>query len=263
MHRQLFLSYSSNDRTIARRLQRSFEALGWKVWRDEVAIAAGAEWPSAIDMGLRDSAAVVVLISQNSAGSAWVTYEYAFATGAGCPVVAVIAGNAAVPGPIRKFQVVRLGSVGAARSVHAGLVEQIEASARAKAGSGGAPVLVAKFAEDKNGELYWRPTKKVEEIRMELWLENAPYRTTSVDFEVLADVKDPAWTLERGPGARAFLTDDEFSLYGDVDIVARGHLPKGRDWTTRSRLYDALVRYYAGQKLDDARRRALEQIRKN
>jgi hypothetical protein len=260
MAKQLFLSYSSKDKRLAIGIQRDLEALQWTVWRDEISIGAGTQWSSAIDTSLRASAAVVVLVTRNSATSAWVTYEYAFATGAGRPVVAVVAGKATVPDPIRKFQIVRLAAVDAARSIHEGLLLQIKTAAEAV--TGGPPVFVAKFREDQHGRLNWRPTKNVDEIPMELWLENVPPKTTSVDFSVLADVRGKDWTLEPSPGARPYLADD-VSLYGDVDIVARGHLRNGRDWTTRTRLYDALVRYYTGEELDNATRRALEQIRQN
>jgi hypothetical protein len=172
----------------------------------------------------------------------------------------VVSGDAAVPDPIRKFQIVPLAAGNAARSIHEGLLEQLKTVAQAN--TAGPPVFVAKFRENMHGQLYWRPTRKVVEIPMELWLENVPPKTTSADFSVLADVRGANWTERKKPGARAFLADD-VSLYGDVDIVARGQLTDGRDWTTRSRLYDALVRYYRGRALDSVTRRALEQIRKN
>lgn len=71
MARQLFLSYSSKDKETAIGLQSDLEDFEWTVWRDEVDIAAGTQWSSAIDTSLRDPAAVVVLVFENSATSAW------------------------------------------------------------------------------------------------------------------------------------------------------------------------------------------------
>jgi hypothetical protein len=62
---------------------------------------------------------------------------------------------------------------------------------------------------------------------------------------------------------RDFLTDEEFNVWGDVDIWARGMLPTGKEWITKSRLYDALIGYYKNQPTSTDVQKALKQIREN
>jgi hypothetical protein len=242
-------------------LHKALEKFNWKVWRDESGIQAGDVWAAAIDAGLRGADALVVLLTPNSARSQWVTYEYAFATGAQLPVVAATIGQDTVPDPIRKFQVVPYSGKKAVTRIHEALVSQQH---KLQTQSDGVPALIAKCWEDKNGELWWKSRHKVAEIAMDMWVDNAPPKTEEVKFEILAEVKDPTWTVRRRkkPSTREFLTK-KMSLWGDVDIVARG-IGKGRgEWTTSTRLYDSLLPYYDGKQLSEDVREALEQIRDN
>jgi hypothetical protein len=234
---------------------------GWKVWRDEVSIGGGAVWHTALDTGLRKADAVLVLVSAKSVKSEWVTYEYAFATGAAIPVVAVSLDKTDAPGPIRKFQAIAYPGPDAAARIHAGLLDQ---ASRAAESLKTTPMLFARFYEE-DGEIYRLSNARVPAIAMELWVEHAPPRTTEVAFEVLEGVEGSTWTVKRSKRtqARQFLTDEGFNLWGDVDIVARGRTPGGRDWTTRSRVYDALVRYYANVQPSADVRKGLKQIRDN
>lgn len=256
----LFLSYSRNDIKPALEIEAGLSGLGWEVFRDEVGISAGTEWRPALDTNLRKARAMVLLVSPASRASNWVTYEYAFASGAGIPVVSVSLKGAKAPKAIRHFQSQLYPSPDAFQRIHDGLLVQIR---EAKSVGRPDPTLVAKFYE-KRGCVHRQSDDRIPELLMELWVEHAPATTTEVAFNILEDVVEPEWTIkrQRRPAAREFLTDD-ISLWGDVDIVARGALSTGKSWTTRSRLYDALVRYYATEDPNADVRRALKQIRQN
>ncbi|MBI1397481.1 MAG: TIR domain-containing protein [Betaproteobacteria bacterium] len=85
----VFLSYSSHDYFFAEMLALKLGEAGFQLWRDQGAIRAGDDWRQTIEEGIRDSLAVIVALSTNSAESAYVTYEWAYATGMGKPVVPV------------------------------------------------------------------------------------------------------------------------------------------------------------------------------
>lgn len=68
---QVFLSYSHADTDFARRYDRALKEHGRKVWADWNGIYAADKWRWKIFEALRDSDAVIVLISRNSLGSHW------------------------------------------------------------------------------------------------------------------------------------------------------------------------------------------------
>jgi len=53
-------------------------------------LQAGEDWREMIDRAIRESMAVIAILSPESVASAYVTYEWAFALGAGVPVVPVL-----------------------------------------------------------------------------------------------------------------------------------------------------------------------------
>jgi hypothetical protein len=87
---QIFLSYSSQDYFFAEMLGIKLqEENGFRLWRDLGSIRAGDDWRQSIESGIKESVAVVVALSANSAASAYVTYEWAYALGMSKPVIPV------------------------------------------------------------------------------------------------------------------------------------------------------------------------------
>lgn len=260
----VFLSYSRKDSERATALEQALGKRGLPVWRDARSIAAGERWSEAIEKAIRGARGVVVLLTAASADSDWVTYEYAFATGAGVPVVAVVLRGVKVPSPVQQFQIVQYsGAQNAARRVDEGIRAQSRDIGQERAS---APKLVAKFQE-ANGRLCPLSGGRRPAFWIDLWVEHAPRNTRSVSFEILdLGFKDPKWTVRRERRGldtlRDFLTDD-MNSYGDVEIWARGAGPGTGNWSTISMLYEALVRYYRGRQTNAEIRRALKQIRKN
>ena len=71
----VFLSHSSKDKPIVRRLAQRLREDGLKVWFDEWAIPPGGNIPRLIDEGLEQSAVLVLCMSANSLGSDWAAVE--------------------------------------------------------------------------------------------------------------------------------------------------------------------------------------------
>ena len=84
----IFLSYSREDQSIARRFAQGFERAGFNVWWD-VTLAAGDAYDQVTEKALQDAKAVVVLWSKRSVESRWVRAEatQALANGTLVPVM--------------------------------------------------------------------------------------------------------------------------------------------------------------------------------
>ncbi|RJQ23981.1 TIR domain-containing protein [Candidatus Parcubacteria bacterium] len=71
----VFLSHSSKDKTIARRLAERLQNDGAKVWFDEWKIRPGDSIPVKIEEGLENSRVLVLCMSANAFGSDWAQLE--------------------------------------------------------------------------------------------------------------------------------------------------------------------------------------------
>jgi hypothetical protein len=255
----VFLSYSRKDQAQASALDNSLTKRGLTVLRD-IRVDAGADWAEAIEKGIRRSRAVVVLISTSSATSEWVSYEYAFARGAGVPIVGVIVGGEPIPGPLQRFQNVPYTNPRkVALQVHAGFSEQSRAIGQNRAI---APTLVAKFREINGEPAIKKSRSKPPELWIEMWFEQVPKQTRNVEFEILDKAyKDPKWRWPRGADVRrAFLFSEMYS-YGDIEIWARGIGSGPGNWSGSWRLYEALTRFYRSRSKSAGIRTALRQIK--
>ena len=85
----VFISYCREDADFAQTVEEKIKAAEFATWRD-LDLRAGGDWRSEIDNGIKDAMAVVVLMSPQSAQSVYVSYEWAFALGAGVPVIPLL-----------------------------------------------------------------------------------------------------------------------------------------------------------------------------
>ena len=85
-----FISYAHEDGDFAELLQLRIEKEGYKAWRDIEKLAVGVDWRQEIDQNIKESAAVIVILSPSSKESEYVTYEWAFAWGVGVPVIPIM-----------------------------------------------------------------------------------------------------------------------------------------------------------------------------
>src|SRR5215813_4635726 len=85
----VFLSYSTKDHYFADLAAIKLAEAGINLWRDQGQLRAGGDWRSGIERGITQSIAVLVALTQNSAESSYVTFEWAYGLGKGKTVVPV------------------------------------------------------------------------------------------------------------------------------------------------------------------------------
>lgn len=86
----VFLSYSTSDHYFAELVALRLSAEKIEVWRDRSSLLAGSDWRLGIERGITESIAVLVALSENSAASPYVTYEWAYAMGKGKAIIPLI-----------------------------------------------------------------------------------------------------------------------------------------------------------------------------
>lgn len=85
----VFLSYSTDDHIFAELAVTKLKQHGIELWQDRGQIRAGDNWRNAIDHAIAGSHAVLVALSEASAESSYVTYEWAYAIGKGKPIIPI------------------------------------------------------------------------------------------------------------------------------------------------------------------------------
>ncbi len=90
MGQHVFISYKHHDRIFANQVIHHVQTAGFRVWIDEEELRAGENWREAINIAIRQSFAVILIISPEARASEFVTYEWAFAQGANVRVIPVM-----------------------------------------------------------------------------------------------------------------------------------------------------------------------------
>src|ERR1700733_5692615 len=85
----VFVSYKHEDGDFAENIISRLENKGFQTWADHK-IGAGEEWRNAIDLAIKNSFALVVIMTPEAKASEYVTYEWAFAWGIGIRVIPVM-----------------------------------------------------------------------------------------------------------------------------------------------------------------------------
>jgi HEAT repeat protein len=86
----VFVSYKHGDHDFSAMLIRQLQGAGFNVWVDSEQLRAGENWREAINEAIKESFALVLVITPESKASEYVTYEWAFAQGAGIKVVPLL-----------------------------------------------------------------------------------------------------------------------------------------------------------------------------
>jgi len=86
----LFISYSHSDKDWARQFVESLEHSGLKVWLDEPNIKGGQSWDEALENGLRESDAVVLLISPDNINRPNLFFEIGAALGMNKALIPIV-----------------------------------------------------------------------------------------------------------------------------------------------------------------------------
>lgn len=71
----VFLSHSSKDKAVVRKLAERLKADGVRLWFDEWEIQIGDSILSKIEQGLEESRILILAMSANAFGSDWVSLE--------------------------------------------------------------------------------------------------------------------------------------------------------------------------------------------
>jgi hypothetical protein len=90
MSQHVYVSYKHEDKDFADMLMRQLQVAGFTVWMDTEYLRAGENWREAINLAIKEAFALVLVISPESKSSEYVTYEWAYAQGAGVKVVPVL-----------------------------------------------------------------------------------------------------------------------------------------------------------------------------
>lgn len=85
----VFISYSHDDLDFAQNVKHELERRKINVWIDELT-PAGDDWRQDIEDALRNAYAILLILTPSATDSRYVTYEWAFAIGAGIPVIPVL-----------------------------------------------------------------------------------------------------------------------------------------------------------------------------
>lgn len=88
MH-QVFISYKREQIDLAQSLEGKLKEAGFDSWMDRN-IHVGTEWREKIAEEIRKSIALIVIMTPEAKASEYVTYEWAFAHGAGVRVIPLI-----------------------------------------------------------------------------------------------------------------------------------------------------------------------------
>jgi CheY-like chemotaxis protein len=90
MEKHIFISYKHEDQDFAEVLINRVEKAGFKTWVDHDQLHIGDDWRNGIDGAIKNSFALIVIMTPEAKASEYVTYEWAFAWGAGVKVLPVI-----------------------------------------------------------------------------------------------------------------------------------------------------------------------------
>ena len=87
----IFISYKrEEDSDFADVLINRLQGEGFTTWVDNDRINAGEDWRNTIDQAIKEAFALIVIMSPEAKASEYVTYEWAFAWGAGVKVIPVL-----------------------------------------------------------------------------------------------------------------------------------------------------------------------------
>src|SRR5437764_14170014 len=87
--KHVFISFKHEDLDFAENVISRLEKVGFSTWADDK-LRAGDDWRTTIDLAIKNAFALVVIMTPEAKASEYVTYEWAFAWGAGVKVIPVL-----------------------------------------------------------------------------------------------------------------------------------------------------------------------------
>jgi len=86
----IFISYNHDDGDFADNLKEKIKEAGFEPWIDIAGLRAGEDWRAEIDQAIKEALALIVVMTPKAKESEYVTYEWAFALGAGVKVIPIL-----------------------------------------------------------------------------------------------------------------------------------------------------------------------------
>ncbi len=87
---KVFISYSRKNGDFAEVVSARIGKAGFSSWMDLEGLRAGEDWREEIDQAIRDSLALILIVTPAAMESSYVSYEWAFAIGAGLTVIPLL-----------------------------------------------------------------------------------------------------------------------------------------------------------------------------
>jgi hypothetical protein len=88
--KKIFISYASQDRDLAQRLLMAMGETGVSGWMDAADISTGTAVSAAVRTAIKQSSALVVLLSPKSLHSQWINFEVGAALALNRPIIPII-----------------------------------------------------------------------------------------------------------------------------------------------------------------------------
>ncbi|MGH7450587.1 MAG: toll/interleukin-1 receptor domain-containing protein [bacterium] len=120
---KVFISHSHSqiDEPLVRTVTKALQNAGLEVWDDRIEIFPGDNWAEKVAQALRESEAMVVLLTPNALDSQWVDHDIGYALGEyrfRNRLVTVLAGppeklpEEKIPWILRRLKIIKLGENG-------------------------------------------------------------------------------------------------------------------------------------------------------
>lgn len=246
----VFISYARRDRRFVTSLKNQLQESQLATWLDLDDIRGGGEWQKVIDDALRSAAALVVVMSPDAEASRYVTYEWAFALGAGVIVIPLLRKPTDIHPRLASIQFIDFTTQSDKQWLK--LLEALKAEGVGK-GPAAAPKIRASF-DLVDG----KPEKTGDSYTILLSIDGAPHDATVARYKVHDDTFDQNTWTERNR-RKKFAT--WMVSYGDVLVSAALRGPSGRV-RAEVTLYEALKRTHGADETRSVQR-ALRAIRDN
>ncbi|HXA20527.1 MAG TPA: toll/interleukin-1 receptor domain-containing protein [Thermoanaerobaculia bacterium] len=246
--KHVFVSYAREDRNFAADLTRRLRASQRTPWQDLRDLRGGYDWREAIDDALREAEVLVVVMSPRATRSQYVTYEWAFALGAGVRVIPVLREKTRLHPRLAGFHYIDFTT---GRGTP--WVDLWKALPARHVRSDADPEIWARFSL-----LDGRPEMEDGYYVIQISLRQAPHHVRQVIYELHDET-----LAQRTWSTKAVTTSFESLIWstGDVLVTATIHMSKAKkQLRIATTLYEALRRGH-GRNPNENVRKALHKIK--
>jgi len=245
--KHIFVSYAREDKDFARQLVRHLRKWNRLPWQDLSNLKGGRNWHATIDDALRKAEALVVVMSPHATKSPYVTYEWAFALGAGVSVIPVLRKQTTLHPRLSSIHYIDFTTGRGTPWVN---LTKALPSRPATITIG--PEIRAKFSVAGG-----KPEKEGDYYLINVYIHNAPKAAAEVIYEFHDEtLKQDKWPTR----AAASKFESSFQSNGDSLLTASVRIQGKKSLRIATTLYEALRRGH-GSNPGPRIKRALRKIR--